>query len=60
MNTKAVPSFSANSDVSTLTQELTPLLITGGGHWSLIQSGEGIARSFKFKTFKKAWVCYPM
>jgi len=36
-------------------KDLAPLLGVNGGKWSLIESGKGVERSFKFKTFKKTW-----
>ncbi|KAK9412776.1 putative Pterin 4 alpha carbinolamine dehydratase-domain-containing protein [Seiridium unicorne] len=64
------PKFSAGSDESILSQKLQTLLaasdgdgnqiVTGEagkekGRWTLIPSGEGMERSFKFKTFAKTW-----
>ncbi|KAI0132293.1 pterin 4 alpha carbinolamine dehydratase [Xylariales sp. AK1849] len=54
----AAPKFAAGSDVSALTQNLQHLLASaegGAGRWALIASGEGLERSFKFKTFTKTW-----
>lgn len=61
-----VPKFSAGSDESSLYKKLQTLLPPGegngsqaaapGGRWALIPSGEGLERSFKFKTFAKTWV----
>ena len=50
------PTFSSNYDPQKGAQELSPLLRTNGGKWDLIESGKGVERSFKFKTFKKTWV----
>lgn len=53
------PVFAAGSDESTLSLKLNSLLAPayeGKGHWALIPSGEGLERSFKFKTFAKTWV----
>jgi len=51
------PTFSSNYDAEQGQKDLTPLLKTEGGKWNLIASGKGVERSFKFKTFKKTWVC---
>lgn len=32
---------------------------SGGGRWALTTAGDGIERSFKFKTFTKTWVRMP-
>ncbi|KAI1381745.1 hypothetical protein F4677DRAFT_439560 [Hypoxylon crocopeplum] len=52
------PQFSAGVDVPSLTRDLDILLASAGngGRWELIPSGEGLERSFKFKTFAKTWV----
>lgn len=60
------PKFSAGSDESILSRKLQLLLPPAGndsqennglgGRWALIPSGEGLERSFKFKTFAKTWV----
>ncbi|KAK8127508.1 Pterin 4 alpha carbinolamine dehydratase [Apiospora sp. TS-2023a] len=49
--------FSAGSDEAALGSKLQSLLATAatGGRWNLIGSGEGLERSFKFKTFAKTW-----
>ncbi|KAI1804137.1 hypothetical protein F4811DRAFT_521670 [Daldinia bambusicola] len=51
------PQFSAGVDEAALTQTLETLLASAGrgGRWVLIDSGEGLERSFKFKTFAKTW-----
>lgn len=54
--TTTQPSFSANADIAALKQELDPLLNLNGGKWALTTSGNGLERSFRFKTFKKTWV----
>jgi len=50
------PTFSSNYDPETGAKELAPLLHSNGGKWTLIESGKGVERSFKFKSFKKTWV----
>lgn len=50
--------FSAGSDEVALGPKLQSLLAPAGGRWNLISSGEGLERSFKFKTFAKTWVSY--
>ncbi|KAK8010598.1 Pterin-4-alpha-carbinolamine dehydratase [Apiospora arundinis] len=47
--------FSAGSDEVALGPKLQSLLAPAGGRWNLISSGEGLERSFKFKTFAKTW-----
>ncbi|KAK8090903.1 pterin 4 alpha carbinolamine dehydratase [Apiospora phragmitis] len=47
--------FSADSDEATLRPKLQSLLAATGRRWNLISSGEGLERSFKFKTFAKTW-----
>lgn len=53
------PRFSDGVDEPALTRALEHLLISAenGGRWVLIPGGEGLERSFKFKTFAKTWVC---
>lgn len=53
----AEPVFSSSYDPQQGSKDLEPLLRAQGGKWSLIESGKGVERSFKFKTFKKTWVC---
>ncbi len=50
------PTFSPTYPPKLGTRALSPLLRTNGGKWDLIASGEGVERSFRFKTFKKTWV----
>ncbi|KAI1852449.1 hypothetical protein JX266_002627 [Neoarthrinium moseri] len=59
---RPVPKFSEGSDEAGLTQKLQGLLASADsepsavrGRWNLIPSGEGLERSFKFKTFAKTW-----
>lgn len=60
-NSQAAPQFSAGVDEPALTRTLETLLASAGhgGRWVLIASGEGLERSFKFKTFAKTWVSQP-
>ncbi|KAH8601964.1 putative pterin-4-alpha-carbinolamine dehydratase [Bisporella sp. PMI_857] len=51
----AEPVFSSNYDPAQAGKDLLPLLLANGGKWALIESGKGVERSFKFKTFKKTW-----
>ena len=53
----ASPHFSAGSDSDTAGKTLALLLTSGGGRWMLTENGEGLERTFKFKTFAKTWVC---
>ncbi|KAI5866931.1 transcriptional coactivator/pterin dehydratase [Durotheca rogersii] len=49
--------FSANADEPALRRALEPLLASAGrgGRWVLTPGGEGLERSFRFKTFAKTW-----
>ncbi|KAI0553678.1 pterin 4 alpha carbinolamine dehydratase-domain-containing protein [Xylaria curta] len=47
--------FSAGADETSLTAALEGLLAGKGGRWTLISSGQGLERSFKFKNFTKTW-----
>ncbi|KAI0185380.1 pterin-4-alpha-carbinolamine dehydratase family protein [Xylaria flabelliformis] len=49
--------FSAGADEASLTAALQGLLDSAGkgGRWTLISSGQGLERSFKFKNFTKTW-----
>ncbi|KAI0177864.1 pterin 4 alpha carbinolamine dehydratase-domain-containing protein [Pestalotiopsis sp. NC0098] len=52
--------FSAGSDEATLSEKLQTLLSPASadgasGRWTLIANGQGLERSFKFKTFAKTW-----
>ncbi|EHA52196.1 hypothetical protein MCOR27_010947 [Pyricularia oryzae] len=47
------PNFAPGSDVAALDAALTPLLAPG--RWQLTPDGEGLERTFKFKTFAKTW-----
>jgi len=49
------PRFAPGSDVTHLSARLSRLLSAPGGKWSLTATGEGVERSFKFKTFAKTW-----
>jgi hypothetical protein len=50
------PTFSTNYSPEQGSKDLAPLLKSNGGKWTLIESGKGVERTFKFKTFKKTWV----
>jgi hypothetical protein len=50
------PAFSSHYDPEKAVKDIAPLLKENGGKWVLTQSGKGVERSFKFKTFKKTWV----
>jgi hypothetical protein len=56
MSTQPSPTFSSNYDPEQGAKDLDSLLKSNGGKWTLIESGKGVERSFKFKTFKKTWV----
>lgn len=47
--------FAEGSDEAVLTKALDGLT-SGTPRWSLTSNGQGIERSFKFKTFAKTWV----
>jgi len=49
------PSFSSNYNPDQGSKDIQPLLRSNGGKWDLIQSGKGLERRFRFKTFKKTW-----
>ncbi|KAK6220497.1 pterin 4 alpha carbinolamine dehydratase [Colletotrichum tabaci] len=50
---RAVARFSKGSDEASLSSTLETLL--GGGRWALVNDGEAVERSFKFKNFAKTW-----
>lgn len=59
----ATPRFSEGTDPETAAPALGALLRAGegeagkeGGRWVLSRNGEGLERTFKFKTFMKTWV----
>ncbi|KAH7317627.1 transcriptional coactivator/pterin dehydratase [Rhexocercosporidium sp. MPI-PUGE-AT-0058] len=54
-STSPKPAFSSTYPASQGTADLSPLLKSNGGRWTLIQSGKGVERGFRFKTFKKTW-----
>ncbi|KAI1074948.1 transcriptional coactivator/pterin dehydratase [Whalleya microplaca] len=56
-STQTQARFSAGADEAALDRALKPLLASAGqgGRWTLIPGGEGLERSFKFKTFAKTW-----
>ncbi|KIN07752.1 hypothetical protein OIDMADRAFT_108671 [Oidiodendron maius Zn] len=49
------PNFSSNYNPEQGKRDLAPLLKENGGKWELIETGKGLERGFKFKTFKKTW-----
>ncbi|PVH73329.1 transcriptional coactivator/pterin dehydratase [Cadophora sp. DSE1049] len=49
------PAFSSNYSPAQGTADLAPLLKSNGGKWALIETGKGVERGFRFKTFKKTW-----
>ncbi|KAK1759402.1 pterin 4 alpha carbinolamine dehydratase-domain-containing protein [Echria macrotheca] len=51
----ATPRFSASTDTAAAHAALAPLITPGGGRWRLTADGEGLERTFKFKTFAKTW-----
>lgn len=53
MASTPAPKFAEGSDEPRLTKELEGLL---SNRWALTEDGQGIERSFKFKTFAKTWV----
>lgn len=49
--------FAEGSDEALLTKQLDSLTSgKGTAGWSLTSNGQGIERSFKFKTFARTWV----
>ncbi|KAK6580658.1 hypothetical protein PZA11_006894 [Diplocarpon coronariae] len=50
------PAFSSSYERSQATEDVAPLLQAHGGRWTLLASGKGVQRRFKFKTFKKTWL----
>ncbi|KIW08009.1 uncharacterized protein PV09_00955 [Verruconis gallopava] len=49
------PKFSAGSNEKMIADTLSLELLPPQSSWRLTPSGEGIQRTFKFKTFKAAW-----
>ncbi|KAK0751094.1 pterin 4 alpha carbinolamine dehydratase [Schizothecium vesticola] len=54
------PRFSHGSDAASSEKALSVLLVSsdgrgGGGRWTLTADGEGVERTFRFKTFAKTW-----
>ncbi|KAI0972758.1 pterin 4 alpha carbinolamine dehydratase-domain-containing protein [Xylaria arbuscula] len=49
--------FSAGADETSLTAALQELLGSAGkgGRWTLVPSGQGLERGFRFKNFAKTW-----
>lgn len=56
MSTTDVASFAPGEDGPHTLSLLTPLLRSNGGRWQLTDTGNGLERNFRFKTFKKTWV----
>lgn len=54
----AEPNLAEGSDESSMGKDLSKLLLSlgQGGSWVLTADGMGLERTFRFKTFKKAWV----
>lgn len=50
------PNFFPGSDTAALNPALEKLVSRPEVPWRLTPSGEGVERSFKFKTFAKTWV----
>ncbi|WDK11653.1 pterin-4-alpha-carbinolamine dehydratase family protein [Colletotrichum graminicola] len=50
---QATARFSQGSDEASLSATLETLL--GAGRWALVNDGEAVERSFKFKNFAKTW-----
>lgn len=50
------PNFSPGADTAALNPALEKLVSRPEAPWRLTPSGEGVERSFKFKTFAKTWV----
>lgn len=53
------PNFSPGSDAVALGPAVTKLVSRPQSAWRLTATGEGVERSFKFKTFAKTWVRSP-
>ncbi|KAE9993313.1 hypothetical protein EG327_005507 [Venturia inaequalis] len=53
-NSQSKPQFAPGVDQTTLTSSLSPLLHPTG-KWALTSASTGLQRTFKFKTFNKAW-----
>ena len=53
--------FAKDQDETHISSRLEPLLEgrdgSGDRRWQICLDGEGIRRSFRFKTFNKTWVC---
>lgn len=50
------PNFAPGSDTAALNPALKQLVSRPEAPWRLTATGEGVERSFKFKTFAKTWV----
>lgn len=58
MSTLLTPDFSSTYSPAKAQKDLSPLLKSNGGKWTLIESGKGIERGFRFRGFKRCWVCF--
>ncbi|QUC22559.1 uncharacterized protein UV8b_06800 [Ustilaginoidea virens] len=47
--------YSPGTDEPAAASALAPLLAPSGGRWTLSSQGQALERSFKFKSFAKAW-----
>lgn len=54
--TTVAPNFSPGSDAAALGTALDKLVSRSEAPWHLTPTGEGVERSFRFKTFAKTWV----
>lgn len=59
-STMASPRFSPDTDSATALPAVQSLLATSGGRWTLTSEGQAVERVFKFKTFAKTWVRFPL
>ena len=50
------PNFAPGSDTAALNPALKQLVSRPEAPWRLTATGEGVERSFRFKTFAKTWV----
>jgi 4a-hydroxytetrahydrobiopterin dehydratase len=63
MTSSIQPVFASSYDPAVGAKDLEGILRDGGkgGRWTLVASGRGVERSFRFKGFKKTWVgCSPL
>lgn len=54
--TTITPTFAPGADAVALGPAVTELVSRPQSAWRLTATGEGVERSFKFKTFAKTWV----